>query len=85
MGPGKLADSSKYFVILVDAFGDGISSSPSNSIEQPRMHFPVVSIRDMVRAEYELATNHLNVHYVRAIHGRDADISVDRVLPRLHG
>ena len=29
--PGKLADSSKYFVVLVDALANGVSSSPSNS------------------------------------------------------
>src|SRR5690349_14212526 len=31
IGPGKLIDSSKYYVIAVDALGDGFSSSPSNS------------------------------------------------------
>ena len=56
VGPGKLVDSSKYFVILVDALGDGVSSSPSNSREQPHMRFPRINMRDMVRAEYELAT-----------------------------
>lgn len=40
VGPGKLVDSSKYFVIMVDALADGISSSPSNSREQPHMRFP---------------------------------------------
>src|SRR5438132_11498584 len=28
IGPGKLVDSSKYFVIAVDALGNGVSSSP---------------------------------------------------------
>ena len=36
VGAGKLLDPAKYFVIAVDAFGDGISSSPSNSTTQPR-------------------------------------------------
>src|SRR5262245_63145250 len=31
VGPGKLIDSSRYFVIVVDPLGNGISSSPSNS------------------------------------------------------
>ena len=35
IGPGKMADSSKYFIIAVDAFGNGVSSSPSNSKGQP--------------------------------------------------
>src|SRR5687767_12828201 len=30
-GPGKLIDSSRYFVIAIDALGNGVSSSPSNS------------------------------------------------------
>src|SRR5262245_49115039 len=36
IGPGKLVDSTKYFVIAVDALGNGVSSSPSNSRQQPR-------------------------------------------------
>ena len=32
VGPEKLLDTSKYFVILVDALGDGATSSPSNSV-----------------------------------------------------
>ena len=69
VGPGKLVDSSKYFVILVDALGDGVSSSPSNSREQPHMRFPQINIRDMVRAEYELATKHLKLRHLRAVIG----------------
>ena len=69
VGPGKLVDSSKYFVILVDALGDGVSSSPSNSREQPRMRFPQFNIRDMVRAEHELATRYLKLSHLRAVIG----------------
>jgi homoserine O-acetyltransferase len=69
VGPGKLVDSSKYFVILVDALGNGVSSSPSNSPEQPHMRFPQINIRDMVRAEYELATKHLKLLHLRAVMG----------------
>src|SRR5579884_2387932 len=39
IGPGKLVDSGKYFVIAADALGDGVSCSPSNSQAQPRMKF----------------------------------------------
>src|SRR6185369_8610459 len=31
IGPGRLVDSSRYFVIVVDALANGVSSSPSNS------------------------------------------------------
>src|SRR5579871_1479294 len=43
-GPGSLVDSNKYYVILVDALANGVSSSPSNSKLQPRMKFPKVTI-----------------------------------------
>ena len=69
VGPGKLVDSSKYFVILVGALGDGVSSSPSNSTLQPRMQFPRFTIRDMVNAEYQLATQTLGLHHLHAVMG----------------
>ncbi len=69
IGPGKLIDPSQYFVIAVDALGDGVSSSPSNSTAQPRMKFPEFSIRDMVAAEHELATKMLGLTHLHAVIG----------------
>jgi len=69
IGPGKLADSSRFFVIAVDALGDGVSSSPSNSAAQPRMNFPRITIADMVRAEYLLATKTLGLRHLYAVMG----------------
>jgi homoserine O-acetyltransferase len=40
VSPGNVVDTRKYFAILVDAIGNGISSSPSNSKIQPLMRFP---------------------------------------------
>jgi homoserine O-acetyltransferase len=68
-GPGKLLDTSKYFVIFVDALGDGVTTSPSNSAIQPRMRFPKFTIRDMVNAEYKLATDRLGLKHLRAVIG----------------
>ena len=69
IGPGKLLDSGKYFVILVDAIGDAVTSSPSNSKSQPRMEFPQFSIEDMVEAEHRLATDVLRLKHLRAVMG----------------
>jgi homoserine O-acetyltransferase len=69
VGPGKLADSSKYYVILVDALSNGVSSSPSNSALQPHMHFPKISAADMVNTEHELLTKILNIQHVKAVMG----------------
>jgi homoserine O-acetyltransferase/O-succinyltransferase len=69
IGPGKLIDSSKYFVISVDALGDGVSTSPSNSASQPRMHFPALAIRDMVHSQHQLAQDVLDLQHLRAVMG----------------
>ncbi|AQG78321.1 alpha/beta fold hydrolase [Spirosoma montaniterrae] len=67
--PGSIADSTRYFTIVVDALGNGVSSSPSNSTAQPGAQFPTISIRDMVRAEYQLVTNVLNLKRLHAVMG----------------
>ncbi|MFN7996709.1 MAG: alpha/beta fold hydrolase [Bryobacteraceae bacterium] len=69
IGPGKIVDPSRYYVVAMDALGDGISSSPSNSTTQSRMRFPEFSIRDMVEAEHALATRVLGLSHVHAVVG----------------
>jgi homoserine O-acetyltransferase/O-succinyltransferase len=69
VGPDKWVDSTRYFVILVDAIGDGMTSSPSNSTKQPLLKFPEFTIRDMVESEHRLATDVLHLSHVRAVMG----------------
>jgi homoserine O-acetyltransferase len=69
IGPGKLVDPGKSFVILADALGNGVSSSPSNSTKQPRMKFPAFTIRDMVNSEHQLVENVLRIPHVRGVIG----------------
>ena len=69
LGPGKVVDTSQYFVVLVDAIGDGVSTSPSNSKKQPLMSFPSFGIRDMVEAEHRLAIEVLHLSHLRAVMG----------------
>jgi homoserine O-acetyltransferase len=64
--PGGIADSTRYFVVLVDALGNGVSSSPSNSSQQP---FPQLSIRDMVNSQYQLVTQQLKLDRLFAVMG----------------
>lgn len=67
--PGKLVDTSKYYVIAVDALSNGVSSSPSNSTLQPHMHFPKITIRDMVNTQQYLLTHVLGIKHVYAVMG----------------
>lgn len=67
--PGGLVDPTKYFVIAVDALGDGVSSSPSNSATQHGPDFPAFTIQDMVNTEYRLATETLGLKHLHAVMG----------------
>ena len=69
VGPGKLIDPTKFYVIAVDAIGNGLSISPSNSADQPHMHFPKFSIRDMVESQHILLTQKLGIAHLRAVMG----------------
>lgn len=68
-GPGRLVDTSKFYVVAVDALGNGVSSSPSNSTAQPRMKFPRFTVRDMVETQHALLTKVLGIGHVRAVVG----------------
>jgi homoserine O-acetyltransferase len=70
IGPGKALDPTKLFLITSELFGNGRSSSPSNTPEPlhgPR--FPVTSIRDNVEAVHRLLTDQLHVRHLRAVIG----------------
>ncbi len=69
IGPGKVVDTSNYFVVLVDAIGNGISASPSNSKSQPLLKFPRFTIRDMVESEHRLALEILHLSHLHAVMG----------------
>ncbi len=69
VGPNKLVDPTKYFIVTIDALGDGVSSSPSNSTSQHGPLFPAITIHDMVNAEYRLATETLHLTHVHAVMG----------------
>ncbi|MBW6458011.1 MAG: alpha/beta fold hydrolase, partial [FCB group bacterium] len=47
-------DTTRYAVIAVDAPGNGVSTSPSNSRTQPGTVFPEIRIIDMARTQYAL-------------------------------
>lgn len=65
----RLVDSSGYFVITVDTFGNGIASSPSNSRRQPDASFPRFTIGDMVESQYRLVTQALGLDRLHAVIG----------------
>ena len=65
-GPGKLLDSSKFYIVLPDGIGHGGSSKPSDGL---RTKFPKYTYDDMVVAQYKLLNDGLNVNHLRLIMG----------------
>ena len=65
-GPGKLLDSSKFYIILPDGIGHGQSSKPSDGM---RAKFPKYNYDDMVVSQYKLLSEHLGVNHLRLIMG----------------
>jgi len=67
---GKALDPTKLFLITSELFGNGRSSSPSNTPEPfhgPR--FPVMTMRDNVNAVHQMLTEQLGVKHLRAVIG----------------
>lgn len=69
LGPDGFFDVTPYYVIVVDAIGNGVSCSPSNSKTQHGPAFPQFSIRDMVESEYHLLHDKLEIKHLHAAIG----------------
>jgi len=70
IGPGKALDPERYFIVVTDMFGNGLSSSPSNTPPPVNgARFPVISTRDNVKAAYRLVTEKLGIAHLKAVAG----------------
>jgi len=73
IGPGKGIDTDRHYIISTNVVGSCFGStgpmSPMYPSERPyRLKFPVVTIKDMVRAQRQLL-NRLGIHHLKAIVG----------------
>jgi homoserine O-acetyltransferase len=66
---GAYVDTTKFHVIIADAFADGLSSSPSNAGPAARQAFRDLTIGDMVDAHHRLLTETLGIRQLRAVVG----------------
>ena len=66
IGDGRPLDTTKYFVIAPSMFGNGLSSSPSNTpAPYDRGRFPAITIQDNVRAQHRLLTERFDVQHIQ--------------------
>jgi homoserine O-acetyltransferase/O-succinyltransferase len=71
IGPDWALDPTKYFIIVVNIFGNGQSSSPSNTPSPfNRMRFPHFSILDNVQLQRRLLNEKFGIERIRLVVGR---------------
>jgi homoserine O-acetyltransferase len=70
IGAGRALDPARYFIVVPNLFGNGLSSSPSNAVpEQRGAAFPHLTIYDNVRCQEQLVIQHLGVRRIQLVLG----------------
>lgn len=70
VGKGRALDPEKYFIIIVNQIGSGLSSSPHNTPAPAGMgNFPRVRIADDVRAQHKLITEKFGIESLALVFG----------------
>lgn len=65
IGAGLALDPARWFIVVPNLFGNGVSSSPSNTPGPlGGSQFPLVTIHDNVTAQHRLVVEHLGVRSV---------------------
>lgn len=69
IGSGGVLDTDRWFVVVVNMLGNGVSTSPSNAPDSTRgPRFPLVTVRDQVHAQERLL-DHLGIDRIRLVMG----------------
>lgn len=70
IGEGMALDPQKYFIIIPNMIGNGLSSSPSNTPEPyNKARFPNVTFYDNVRAQHKLVTEVFGINKIALVTG----------------
>jgi homoserine O-acetyltransferase/O-succinyltransferase len=70
IGPGRALDSEKYFVVVLNRIGGGLSTSPHNTAYPLGMaNFPKVTIGDDVVAQERLLRQHFGIEKLALVVG----------------
>ena len=67
---GRVIDLDRYFVIIPNLLGNGLSTSPSNTpAPYGRGGFPLITLYDNVICQHRLVTEHLGIKRLRLVTG----------------
>jgi homoserine O-acetyltransferase/O-succinyltransferase len=66
----RALDPTRYYIIVPNMFGNGLSSSPSNTPPPlDRAGFPNVTLYDNVKCQHRLVTQHLGISRIKLVVG----------------
>ena len=69
-GEGRAIDPANHFIVSVNLFGNGISSSPSNTPPPfDAIRFPNITLFDNIKAQHQLLTEELGVEEIALVAG----------------
>lgn len=70
IAPGRILDPSKYFVVIPNMFGNGLSTSPSNAgAPIDRGRYPGVTSYDNVKVQQRMVREVFGVERVKMVYG----------------
>jgi homoserine O-acetyltransferase/O-succinyltransferase len=70
IGPDHALDPDKYFIVVIDQIGSGLSTSPHNAPDEISMsRFPQVRIGDDVVAQERLLREHFGIEVLQLVVG----------------
>jgi homoserine O-acetyltransferase len=70
IAPGKALDPTRYFIVIVNKFGNGLSSSPSNTPPPfDRARWPHFTMTDNVRVQQRLLHEVFGIERLRLVYG----------------
>jgi homoserine O-acetyltransferase len=70
IGEGMALDPTEYFIIVPNMLGNGLSSSPSNTLPPyDKARFPNITVGDNVAVQHRLVTEHFGIERLALVTG----------------
>ena len=69
-GANRAINPEKHFIISINLFGNGLSTSPSNANKKQRgSKFPTITLWDNIKCQHELLTKNFNIEKIALVTG----------------
>lgn len=70
LGAGRAVDPDRHFVVSINLFGNGVSTSPSNAAPDcAGARFPEITFYDNVRCQHQLLTREFGITRIALVYG----------------